>query len=125
MKSKKLLVPIDINNPDKKISGFLYPKFSNNRVILVDANDKEWNYGMVILKGGGVTENDLFSSIVTKSDEKIDSVDELLSVLNKYLEELSQFRIGNIIYAEKVEGDIGFILKKYSNRLSRKAFGEK
>jgi hypothetical protein len=116
MKSKKILVPIDIDNPEKIISGILYPKISNNKPSLLEVkNGKEWKYGMVVYKGGGITENDLFAKIVD-AKTKIASVKQLLNSLVIYLEKINDFSIGNIVYIEHSDDDIGFTLKKYANR---------
>ncbi|WP_298140193.1 hypothetical protein [Flavobacterium sp.] len=116
MKSRKVIVPIDIEKPDKNINDFLYPKLTNDVVSFFRiSNEKEWKYGMVILKGGGVTENDLFAKIVD-AKTKIESVDKLLYTLKVYLEKVKEFSIGNIVYVESSDNDEGFILKKLANR---------
>ncbi|MEM7487382.1 MAG: hypothetical protein AAF348_19405 [Bacteroidota bacterium] len=120
MKSRKVIVPIDIENPDKKINDFLYPKLTNDGVSFFRvSNEKEWKYGMIVLKGGGVTENDLFAKIVD-AKTKIESVDKLLDTLKIYLEKVREFSIGNIIYIEPNDNHEGFELRKYANRLNIK-----
>ena len=115
MKSKKILVPIDIENPEKIINDFLYPEISKNTTSLLGIkNKKEWKYGMVVYKGSGITENDLFAKIVD-AKTKIESVNELLNNLIIYLEKVKDFSIGNIIYIERID-EFGFTFKKYANR---------
>ncbi|WP_103072257.1 hypothetical protein [Aquimarina sediminis] len=116
MKSRKAIVPINIENPDKKINDFLYPKLTNDGASFFRvSNEKEWKYGMVVLKGGGVTENDLFAKIVD-AKTKIESVDKLLETLKVYLEKVKEFSIGNIVYVESSNNNEGFVLKKHANR---------
>lgn len=116
MNSRKIIVPFDIENPSKKINDFLYPKLrSDGASFFQVSNEKEWKYGMVVLKGGGITENDLFARIVD-AKTKIESVDILLNTLLVYLEKINDFSIGNIIILESSNDDNGFILKKHANR---------
>lgn len=118
MKSKKIIVPIDLENPSKKINDVLYPKITDDKVSLVGVNtQKEWEYGMIILKGGGVTENDLFAKIVD-SKIKIESVNKLLETLENYLKKVNDFSIGNVVYIEKSNSLEKFSLKKHTNRVS-------
>ena len=116
MKTRKAIVPIDIENPDKKINDYLYPKLTSKGISFFRiSTEEEWKYGMVILKGGGITENDLFAMIVD-AKTKIESVDELLNTLKVYLEKIKNFSIGNIVYIQSSEENFGFDLKKYANK---------
>lgn len=120
MTSRRMVVPIDIENPNKIINDYLYPKSTSHGVVLhrVSSN-KEWKYGIVILKGGGITEKDLFAKIVNAKTE-IESVAGLLNSLTAYLEKINEFSIGNIVYIESANNEVGFVLKKYADRLSAK-----
>lgn len=116
MKSRKIIVPIDLGKTDKKINDYLYPKLTYNGASLFQiSNEKEWKYGMVVLKGGGITEKDLFVKIVD-AKTKIESVDTLISTLIIYLERINEFSIGNIVYIESSNDNTGFSLKKLRNR---------
>ncbi|WP_430909126.1 hypothetical protein [Maribacter sp. 2-571] len=116
MKSRKAIVPFDPKSPDKRINDFLYPRITGDNVTLVRTNNgEECKYGMVILKGGGINENDLFAKIVD-GKTKITSVKTLLSMLEIYLEQIRTFSIGNIVYIERSDDHPGFVLKKYANR---------
>lgn len=118
MNSKKIIVPIDIEKPEKKINDFLYPKITSNGAFFSAVkNQKEWKFGMVILKGGGITENELFTEIVN-SKTKIESVERLLNTLIVYLEKIKDFSIGNIVCIESIDNEFGFVLKKHANRLN-------
>ena len=120
MKARKILVPVDIENPKKTINDILYPKILNKEASFVRIkNGKIWEYGMVILIGGGINENDLFTKIVD-SKAKIESVKKLLNILTLYLDKVKEFSIGNIVYIESLDDEGGFILKKYANRLNVK-----
>ncbi len=71
--TKKILVPIDIDNPSKKINDWLFPEPTENGLILrAIKSGKEWDYGMVILTKE-INENDIFKKIVD-SKKKIESV---------------------------------------------------
>ncbi len=118
MYSRKIIVPIDIEKPDEKINDFFYPKLTKEGASFFQVGeDKGWTYGMVVLKGGGITENDLFAMIV---DSKIiiESVGGLLKILKIYLEKIGEFSIGNIVCIESADNDAGFVLKKCANRIN-------
>lgn len=73
--SSKIIVPIDLKNPSKIISDILYPKLIEDEVSLVSIKKpKKWEYGMVVLMGGELTEKDLFTKVID-SKVKIDSVE--------------------------------------------------
>lgn len=89
-------MPIDINEPQKKINDFLFPDPSNDGLTLTGIKTgKRWEYGMVILTSE-VNENDIFKRIVD-SGKKIESVESLLSALKNYVSEMPKYRIGNIL----------------------------
>ena len=97
MATKKILAPIDLEKPNKKISGFLYPNIDEEQVSFFEINKgKEWQAGLVVFVGQEITKNDLFAKIVD-SGKKIRSVDELLMNLDDYLKQIRLFKIGDII----------------------------
>lgn len=124
MKPRKIIVPIEIEKPDKKINDILYPKLTKEGAKFVRIkNEKEWKYGMIILKGGGITVNDLFAKIVD-AKTKIESVKKLSNTLRVYLEKIKEFSIGNIVIIESSDDNDGFILKKYSNRPKMRSYNK-
>ncbi len=115
-----MIVPIDIENPSKAINDYLYPKVTEEGVSFCRvSNGKEWQYGMVVLKGGGMTVNELFAKIVD-SKVKIPSVDDLLNRLTIYLEKIKDYKLDNIVVVESSDNEAGFEMKKYANRPSFK-----
>lgn len=114
---RKVLVPIDIENPQKRITDFLYPKQTENGLVLTGIkNDKKWDFGRVILTTE-INENDIFKNIVD-SGIKIPSVKILLKTLKEYVTELPNFKIGNILELNNSAGKVEFIIKY--QRLTRK-----
>ena len=115
--TRKILVPIDIENPEKRINDFLYPKPTENGFVLTGIKtDKKWDYGTVILTGE-INENDVFKKIVD-SGIKINSVEDLLSALREYVQEIPKYKIGNILELNQNKNSFEFILKH--KRLTRK-----
>lgn len=57
--TRKVLVPIDIENPSKRINDFLYPDPTEHGLVLRRIKTgKEWKFGMVILTSE-INENDI------------------------------------------------------------------
>ena len=96
--TKKILVPVDINNYNKKNNGFLYPGLNEKgeATFLDISSGKEWSHGMIAFTGRELNKNVLFAKIVD-SGKKIDSVSELVSQLDNYLAQIKTFKIGNIV----------------------------
>jgi hypothetical protein len=116
--TRKILVPIDIENPEKIIKDFLYPKPTENGLVLSGIKtDKNWEYGMVILTGEK-NENEIFKQIVD-SGIKIPSVDLLLSVLKDYVREIQKYKIGNILELNNSNNELELKLK-YQRLTKRK-----
>jgi len=119
MNSRKILVPINLNEPKKKISGILYPSMnteSNIACLKEVSSNVEWQYGLVVLKGGGISQYDLFKSIVD-SGIAIPSVDNLVETLEKYLEDLKSFKIGQIVGINGLVNDFELFLVDKSKLL--------
>ncbi len=103
-------------NPDEPTatsSDFLLP-------VLVDgspkflglSSGKYYDYGMVVMTGKEVTVNDVFAKLLD-SGRKIESVDQTLEYITKYLEFLKSFKIGNVIrIKDDSSSGIGFALEK-------------
>jgi hypothetical protein len=115
--TRKILIPIDIENPQKRITDFLYPKPTENGLVLTGIkNDKKWDFGMVILTSE-INENDILKKIID-SGVKIPSVKILLKTLKEYVIELPNFKIGNILELNNSTDKVEFILKY--ERITRK-----
>ncbi len=116
--TRKILVPIDIENPEKVIKDFLYPKPTENGLLLTGIKtDKNWEYGMVILTGEK-NESEIFKQIVD-SGIKIPSVDHLLGVLKDYVIEIPKYKVGNILEINNSYNKLEFKLK-YQRLTKRK-----
>ena len=98
IKTKKLIVPFDLDNPNKRYKGFLYPNILEKETtsFLQIDKDKKWKTGMVVFIGKEVTKNDLFAKIID-SGKKIESVSNLLDTLDNFLGQINNFKIGNIV----------------------------
>ena len=108
--TRKILVPVDIENPENRISDFLYPKFTENGFELTGIKtDKKWDFGMVILTNE-INENDIFKKIVD-SGIKIKSVDNLIKTLKEYVQEIPKFKIGNILEINNYDNNFELIIK--------------
>lgn len=116
--TRKILVPIDINNPEKIINDFLYPKCTKNGYLLTGIKSNEpTQMGMVILTSQ-YNENDIFKKIID-SGTKIESVENLLKTLQKYIEVIPNFKIGNILEVDSSKKELDFQIK-YSRLNSKK-----
>ena len=115
--TKKILVPIDIDNPKKSFRDFLFPDPSGGKLTLRGIKTgKEWEFGMIILTSE-INENDIFRNIID-SGKKIESVDVLLKTLKEYVYELPKYRIGNILKLNTELNHVDFIVEY--QRLTRK-----
>lgn len=115
--TRKILVPIDIENPEKTINDFLYPKPTENGLVLTRIkNGEKWDFGMVILTSE-INEYEIFKKIVD-SGTKIESVENLLKVLKDYVQETPNYKIGNILEINDANKQLEFFLKH--QRLTKK-----
>jgi fructose-1-phosphate kinase PfkB-like protein len=118
MKTKKILVPFDLKKPDKTQIGFLYPHIDSEQTssFLEISKDKEWEVGMVVFVGKEITKNDVFAKIVD-SGKKINSVKDLLENLEIYLNQITSFKIGDIVGIKSDENGFELIKIKKPKRL--------
>ena len=118
MKTKKILVPIDLNKPDKKINDFLYPEWSSRPEKLTGLKKgKIWETGMIVLTSE-ITEKDIFDGIIEHSGQTIESEEFILRFLSYYISEIQKFKIGNIVSVTESENEFGFELTKVKERVS-------
>lgn len=115
--TQKILAPIDIDNPEKIIKDFLYPKPTENGFELTGIKtDKKSDFGIVILTSE-INENDIFKRIID-SGIRIESVEILINTLKNYVEKIPKYKIGNILKIDNSNGQLEFELKY--QRLTRK-----
>lgn len=105
--SKKVLVAFDPEKPDKQSSDFLVPvPIEGGGVALLGSKSgKVASYGLVVLTGKSVNENDLFAKLVD-TGQKVASVDECLARLSTFIEQVKGVRIGNIVEVESAGGTL-------------------
>ncbi len=118
MKTRKLLAPYDLQNPSKKINSFLYPDIdSNQNNFFTDIkSQKKWEAGIVVFIQSDISKNDFFAKIVD-SGKAIESVNVLLESLDNYFEQISSFKVGDVIGLQSLENGFELIkLKKPSRR---------
>jgi hypothetical protein len=98
LRTKKMLIPVDLDNSNKKHRGFVYPNFDSGEInsFLVIGSDKVWEHAMVVYTGKSITKNDIFAKIVD-SGKQIKSVKMVLEQLDNYLGQIKGFRIGDIL----------------------------
>jgi hypothetical protein len=107
---RKILVPIDIKNPQKRINDYLFPDHASDKTILRRIKTgKECEYGLVVLTSE-IDENFIFQKIVD-GGHKIESVDKTMSLLKEYVKELPKFKIGNILILNDTSPNLDFIVK--------------
>lgn len=105
--SKKVLVAFDPEKPDKQSSDFLVPIPTEDGgvALLGSKSGKVASYGLVVLTGKSVNENDLFAKLVD-TGQKVPSVDECLTRLIAFNEQVKAVRIGNIVEIETANGEL-------------------
>lgn len=98
MTTKKLISPIDLEQPNKIIKGFLYPNFDSEKInsFIELSKEKEWKTGIIVFTGKDINKSELFAKIVD-SGKKIKSVNDLLHKLENYLTQIKSFKIGDIV----------------------------
>ena len=103
--SKKVLVAFDPEKPDKQSSDFLVPIPTEGGGVALrgSKSGKLAAYGLVVMTGNSVNENDLFAKLVD-TGQKVPSVDECLARLSAYIEQVKSVRIGNIVELESSDG---------------------
>ena len=96
--SKKVLVAFDPERPEKSSSDFLVPIRTDLGKIrfLGTRSRRTVRYGMAVLTGRAITENDLFAKLVD-TGRKVPSVADTLQVLAKFLDAMKSVKIGNIV----------------------------
>ena len=104
MTTKKMLVPFDVENPERNINDFLYPsKYDKEFVFKGIKSEKIWENGIISFIGKPITKKDLFAKIID-AGTTIENVDELLLYLENYIEQIRSMPLGTVIQVENKEG---------------------
>ena len=103
--SKKVLVAFDPKKPDKQSSDFLVPiPTEDDGLALLGSKSREVaSFGLVVMAGKSVNENDLFAKLVD-TGQKVSSVDDCIARLIAFIEQVKSVRMGNIVKIESVDG---------------------
>jgi hypothetical protein len=118
--SKKLLVALDPNSPDRPSSDFLIPITSDGVPFLFGLRSKcAILFGLVVFTGKSVSVNDLFAKLVD-SGRTISSVEAALDTLAAYLAKLGNLKIGQIVEIAVSTNEGGFDLPLSSVTLKPK-----
>ena len=105
--SRKVLVPVDSTNPDKKVNDFLFPEPTNGTFEFKGIRKgKNWELGMVVLTGE-ISREDIFKDIVNNK-HKIPDVQKLINTLEQYQSILQNFKIGNILRIDAATSELSF-----------------
>jgi hypothetical protein len=104
MNTKKILAPIDLGDPNKILSGYLYPNIDLENItsFLDITKNKEWEVGMVVFLGKSINKNDLFSKIID-TGKHVPSVSRLIDSIENYFQQLSKFKIGDFVGIKPTE----------------------
>ena len=122
--SRKVLVPVDSTNPDKKINDFLFPEPTDGTFRLKGIKKgNNWEFGMVVLTGE-ISKEDLFKDIVDNK-HKIPDVQKLLDALEQYQSALQNFKIGNVIKINSSSAKLSFNLEYKSPSGMKRALNGK
>lgn len=119
MKTKKMPVSITFKDFNTKLEEFVIPFAGKEKKGFRGLNSGNASkYGMITFIGKKISANDIFAKLVD-SGQKIDDVDATLSIISQYLEELQQFKVGNVISVSYTD-DLAFKLAKEANKPTKK-----
>jgi len=112
--SKKALVRFSPNEPERGSSDFLAPIRDEHGAATLASlkSGKASGYGLVVYTGREVAPNDVFAKMVD-SGLKIESVEATLADIGDFLEQVSSFKVGDVLELETDQGvKRGFVLRK-------------
>jgi hypothetical protein len=116
MKTKKFPVSITFKDSVASKEEFIVPFIEEGKKGFCGIKTgKECKYGVVSYIGKEIDVNDVFAKLVD-SGQRIIDVDRMLSCLTKYLEELQNFKIGNVISISYLLEGKDFLLKREAIR---------
>ena len=100
MVTKKLLVAVDPKKPNQRSSDFLVVVLEGAEAKLFGIKSKKLvTSGRMVYLGKEIKANDLFAKLVD-TGRKIENVEQTLRNLEDYIEQLQDFRIGNLLSIE-------------------------
>jgi hypothetical protein len=119
MSTKKLLVAFNPKKPTSKSSDFLFPLIVDGHPKFLGlSSGKYFEYGMVVMTGKEVTENDVFAKIVDLG-RKVENVDQMLGEISEYLAMFKNYKISNVLkVVDNSSESRGFSLEKTNLRSS-------
>lgn len=102
--TKKVLVPFDMDKPNKVIRGLLIPGISKQgNKIFVDASTlKEWTHGMVVYIGKEITVEQ-FIERLNELNFPMGTGDEFRIFIENFISKIQPFKIGYKIKYQKTE----------------------
>nr|WP_319396640.1 hypothetical protein [uncultured Desulfobacter sp.] len=116
MKTKKMPVSVTYGSFKSKSKEFIIPFIGEERDGFRGIKSgKSSQYGLITFIGKEITSNDVFAKLVD-SGQKIDNVDAVLTAITEFLEQLQQFKVGNVIGISYSDDGEGFNLVKEANR---------
>ena len=119
MKTKKMPVSITFKDFKAKSEEFVIPFTGKEKKGFRGLNSgNATKYGMITFIERKISANDVFAKLVD-SGQRIDDVDATLSIISQYLEELQQFKVGNVISVDYTD-DFAFRLTKEANKPQKK-----
>ena len=114
MMTKKLLVAFDPKKPNHRSSDFLVVVLEGAEAKFVGTkSQKPVTSGLMVYLGREIKANDLFAKLVD-TRRRIESVEQTLCALECYIDQLQEFRIGNILGIES-DSDNSFKLVKLAD----------
>ncbi len=120
MKTKKMPVSVSHGKFKSKSKEFIIPFTGGDREGFVGIESgKAAQYGLITYIGKDVTVNDIFAKLVD-SGQKISNVEASIALFSDFIEQIQQFKVGNIIGISYSKEGIGFKLVKEANRPSKK-----
>lgn len=110
MTTRKLLVAYDESRPDAGKGDFLAVVLEGNAPVFLGLRSKRTHkLGRMVFLGRDITDKDVFAKLVD-AGRKIPSVDQTLRTLAAYVQQVGNFKIGNILTVVAKSGEPGFEL---------------
>ena len=118
MSTRKLLVAFDPANPEHQSKDFLVVVLDGTQAKLVGIKSNKFAAsGLMVYLGREIKANDLFAKLVDKG-RRVDGVEQTHRMLENYIQQLQDFRIGNLLGVE-ADAANGFKLVKLADTPSR------
>jgi hypothetical protein len=112
MSTKKLLVAYDQSKPNAGKGDFLAVVFEGATPLFFGLKSgRTCREGRMVFIGKEISEKDVFTKLVD-SCRKIESVDQTLKTLTAYVQQMENFKIGNVVAITPKNSEPGFELVK-------------